>query len=735
VTPTPTDVITQQSDPVVDGVAIEDASALANQVWQTLEAESGSLSLPGLKVQPLADFLHAAEPQKMASEEKRVILDQAVLMFQHLYPHLAFKKQLFGDFSDPGENLTAISAGLDTIGETDFHSRVSAAFGVVMDPHTWYGWPAPYRGAVAFLPFQLGFWMDRDRTTHFVVTKVMNATSDGGLGHPSFGLGAEILRWNLEEIQCALSRQALERLPVPWGETKLTHWTGSATVVPLRFCLPPDDGLATLHYIPAGGGETHAIRLPWGVATGMGDHTGFPRGAFSVNVPTVSVSSAARHFVREGRLLVEVAPSIDPQRESSIPEVFQFQHTGGDPQPDGLDPAALLSGSKPGARFGYLRIRQFAASGPLNSADDLVHEFRRILQDVMNPMAPDGLILDIRGNPGGDIQAAERMLQMLTASRIHPVQFHLVNTPAVQNILQILRSQSRNPAGLTPEQSEKLTDAQLRLQPWMDDPPTSATDSDPLTAGHPLTPEDKANEIGQVYRGPCVLLTDGWSYSSADIFAAGFQDHAIGPIIGMDATTGGGGANVWSHDELLATLPSLPDLAIVPLPPLAQPLEERATMSLAFLRCLRAAGPHAGQAIEDYGVSADLWASPGSAEHLLAGFPGVVGIACELMAASRGFAVRARSAPQFAGGTIRVELQTTNIDSLTFLLDNLGVLSTAVGDTSPQSFSVPVPASNPHPSRLTVLGSVAFPSASGADYVMAASVTFDLASAGSSASP
>jgi hypothetical protein len=101
---------------------------------------------------------------------------------------------------------------------------------------------------VAFLPFQLGFWMDRERNTHFVVTAVMNATANGGLGHPFFRPGAEIFRWNTNDIQSGLSRQALERLPVPWGETKMTHWVGPATVVPLRFCLPPDDPAATFHY-------------------------------------------------------------------------------------------------------------------------------------------------------------------------------------------------------------------------------------------------------------------------------------------------------------------------------------------------------------------------------------------------------------------------------------------------------------------------------------------------------
>ena len=64
---------------------------------------------------------------------------------------------------------------------------------------------------------------------------------------------------------------------------------------------------------------------------------------------------------------------------------------------------------------------------------------------------------------------------------------------------------------------------------------------------------DGANEIGQTYHGPVVLVTDARCYSATDIFAAGFADHEIGPILGVDDNTGAGGANVWTHG-LLAQL-------------------------------------------------------------------------------------------------------------------------------------------------------------------------------------
>jgi len=47
-----------------------------------------------------------------------------------------------------------------------------------------------------------------------------------------------------------------------------------------------------------------------------------------------------------------------------------------------------------------------------------------------------------------------------------------------------------------------------------------------------------------------VNITDARCYSATDIFYAGFADHRIGPVLGVDANTGAGGANVWTHGLL-----------------------------------------------------------------------------------------------------------------------------------------------------------------------------------------
>ena len=97
-----------------------------------------------------------------------------------------------------------------------------------------------------------------------------------------------------------------------------------------------------------------------------------------------------------------------------------------------------------------------------------------------------------------------------------------------------------------------------------------------------------------------VLVTDARCYSATDIFAAGFQDHAIGPVLGVDDNTGAGGANVWTHGLLrqLLQLPARrPGLAVQA----AAQGREHAGLDPAHAARRRAAGTP----VEDLGVEPD----------------------------------------------------------------------------------------------------------------------------------
>jgi hypothetical protein len=227
--------------------------------------------------------------------------------------------------------------------------------------------------------------------------------------------------------------------------------------------------------------------------------------------------------------------------------------------------------------FGHLRIFTFNVPDP----QKFVQEFVRLTE-----LLPDeGLILDVRGNGGGHIFASEFTLQTLTPRRIVPEPVQFICTPLN---LEICRRHKDNPTH------------QIDLGPWFRSMEEAVETGSIYSSAFPITPEDGANEIGQRYFGPVVLITDARCYSATDIFSAGFQDHAIGPVLGIDDNTGAGGANVWTHGLLKALRDMPPDTAS----PYA-PLPKQADMRVSIRRTLRV-GALAGTPVEDLGVRPDV---------------------------------------------------------------------------------------------------------------------------------
>src|ERR1019366_6312180 len=96
--------------------------------------------------------------------------------------------------------------------------------------------------------------------------------------------------------------------------------------------------------------------------------------------------------------------------------------------------------------------------------------------------------------------------------------------------------------------------------------------------------------------GPLLLITDALIYSTTDIFAAGFQDHNIGPILGTAANTGAGGANVWTLELLQQIMPGKNS-------PFRH-MPSHTSFRVAVRRTTRV-GPRAGMPLEDLGVTPD----------------------------------------------------------------------------------------------------------------------------------
>jgi hypothetical protein len=294
--------------------------------------------------------------------------------------------------------------------------------------------------------------------------------------------------------------------------------------------------------------------------------------------------------------------------------------------------------------FGHLRIFTFSVTDPIAFRDEFVR--------LAAALPQNGLIVDVRDNGGGHIFASEFTLQTMTPRHISPEPVQFISTPLN---LRICRRHKDNPAGID-------------LGPWFDSLDLATETGAAYSAAKTITPEDGANAIGQTYYGPVVLITDARVYSATDIFTAGFADHQIGKILGVDDNTGAGGANVWTHG-LLASLLNEP-----PPPDATSPYEalpNGANLRVAIRRTLRV-GNLAGTPVEDLGVRPDSTHQM-TRRDLLEGNVDLLDAAGALLAAMP--TRRLDVSTSLAGTTLTVGLDVDGLDRVDLYLDDRPISS------------------------------------------------------------
>jgi C-terminal processing protease CtpA/Prc len=219
----------------------------------------------------------------------------------------------------------------------------------------------------------------------------------------------------------------------------------------------------------------------------------------------------------------------------------------------------------PEGEWGYLRVFTF------DDPDSLT--FLRRAAAVLRSLPQDGLILDLRANPGGVIPSGEALAQLFTNEDITPQSTSFRNTRATRALGQL------------PQFSRWRRSLDMQMET-----------GDVYSQGFPLTSDGLAPR--GVYLGPVALIVDSLCYSTTDFLSAGMQDQRLATIIGTDPVTGAGGANVWTQGTLnsLVTATGSPGLG---------PLPRDMNLTVAMRRSARV-GPNAGLPVEGVGVLADV---------------------------------------------------------------------------------------------------------------------------------
>lgn len=515
------------------------------------------------KATDLRSFL--ATVPALTPRQRKVLARQALILIEQNYVHLPLKRAMHA--VDPVQRLKLLLQALEQGAATtqpagaEFHREMTEIFTSVRDLHTNYLLPAPINEVTAFLPFMVEDCFEGEQR-RYLVTHVTP-----GFGHRTFRPGVEVVYWSGVPIERAVLNEA-NRYAGSNAEARHARGVETLTTRALMISLPPDEEWVIVGYrTPAG--QMHELRFDWlsnpplpagSAEAGDADD---PAGMATLGL------DLEQHLIQRARKALFAPHVVAAQKTAARKQARGV--TLGDLESAMPDVFEARSLTTPSGTFGYLRIRTFA----VQPADAFVAEFIRLL----SALPRNGLIIDVRGNGGGYIVNGERILQTLTPRRIEPERFQFVNTSLN---LQICRRNG-------PTSSFK------DLSAWVDSMEHALQTGETFSAAFPVTDPDACNALGQKYFGPVVLITDALCYSTTDIFAAGFQDHEIGPVLGADGNTGAGGANVWDHEALGRDV--LPGSVYRPLP-------RGANMRVAMRRSLRV-GRRAGTVLEDLGVIPD----------------------------------------------------------------------------------------------------------------------------------
>ena len=600
----------------------------------------------------------------LSDRERLIVIDQALLMLETLYANLPLKRALHA--IDPLQRLRLLRLRHEALDEREFQSEMIDIFVRLRDLHTNYILPTIYHEKFAYLPFRVEeFYAGRDRERKYLVSWVSPRNTERKLVP-----GVEVTHWNGMPIDLAVLRNAAHEAGSNM-EARRAQGLDALTLRWFGMSLPPDEDWVVLTYVDARGAVRES-RFEWDVIS-------------PTELRRRQRGSAARgSAARRARLGVDVKTELlrrvrkalfDPPAVKAEAEMAAFRRAeaGGTvaarrDRPARPRPRAGVSVlpdvyprfgpvTTPSGVFGYIRLATFEPEDEEIDEDTLidmaVQEFVRILRTL----PPSGLILDVRGNGGGYVNFGERILQTLSPRPITPEPFHFVTSALA---LQVAAKESW-------------------LKEWEQPLEIALSTGAGFSQGFPLTDPAQCNDIGQIYQGPVVLITDAFCYSTTDIFTAGFQDHRLGTILGVHDNTGAGGANVWDHTDVLQ------ELALRPNPFVKLP--RGASMRVAARRSTRV-GERSGVPLEDLGVVPDERYYM-TRKDLLERNADLIAHAAKILKSKPSQALRLATTGSAPFG--RVEVTCSNVDRVDLFVDGRPVASSDVGSGDSIPITLPKP--------------------------------------------
>ena len=500
----------------------------------------------------------ASSPVVLTATQRQDLVDLWTTLLTDVYVHYEQKRALYG--FDAVAALAALRRDIPFLDSAGFLRALTRLINRLRDQHTQLFVGSADEATstyVAAMPFLVESFGPYTSPT-FAVTKVTDDVPD-----PAFAPGVHVTTWNGVPFARAVDLYA-DTLTGGRPDARRARALTTLTQRPLAYLPPPDELWVDVGYRrpddpAADAGRT--VRFEWRAIR--------PRSAATADTllgtRTRRAIDAIGESTRRARKLLFATDLWEAERR----DVDARAGDAGWLPTDFSDAVAARSVTTSRGEFGYLRLWTFDVQPPGRFVDEVAR--------LLRALPPAGLVVDLRANPGGVIETAERVLGLLTDAPVEPARFACRATRAMVAITEA----DGNGADLADWAGS--TRAALEL-------------GEEFSQHLPITDPDAFDRVERAYGGPVVAVVDANTYSCGDLFAAGVVDHGIGRVVWVGAASGAGGANVWMADDVQyayhAARRELP-----PLPP-------GIGFAVSVRRMVRS-GRGAGLVVEDVGVVGD----------------------------------------------------------------------------------------------------------------------------------
>lgn len=501
----------------------------------------------------LKDLRSELQFLEIGDEREERLVSEVIFIIEGMYVHRFDKQEFYSDFKDPVVELKALRDRVDSLATAEVQTEILRIVSSLRDLHTRYSLPSPFSNAESFLPFTLarteelpGFSVYRVSAVNKQIFKAFAANQR----IPE--IGDQLILYNDTTVYGALE----ERVQPASGANRhggIARALISLTYRSHRVELPPEEDSVRLKFLddssPFGSDSVYTIELPW-------------LSQFLGNLAPDAVASERLEDTGDLYLMRYnefcAANSLEPRNvypsnefDDSTAGTFQW---------------GIIENNN--GKFGYIRLRSF-----LVDSNQVISNVIRLTEGEF--ANTDGLIFDVRSNPGGAALLADSLAQLFMPDEAEPMGFRRLNTelsrtftalegdPGLERSFEVLLSEAEE-AGRT------------------------------HSASVPLAPPSQVNRFGQTYFKPVAVLTDAKSYSASDLFACSMQDNGVALVYGEDPRTGAGGATVLRFFDLFLRGPGL-----------FTSLPGGGSLSVSQDQMVRT-GLNEGQLVEDFGARADV---------------------------------------------------------------------------------------------------------------------------------